>query len=184
MSMEKLVSCKATIAIFAIWFAVFVLSKVTAIDTVLSGKGMNVIGNEYWRFLTAGFVQTNLIHTLGNIYLICWLGMRYEKVLGSSRFFIIGFIGSVIAYLVFSFVYKNAVSSVGGSGYWYALVGYILMQQLLTPGFPVVGRKWMLIYALVFLPIVPNVLWLNASSAVFHVIAFAAGVVMGFFGIS
>lgn len=64
--MEKLMSCKATVAISAIWFVVFALSRVTAIDTVLSGKGMNVIGNEYWRFLTAGFVQTNLIHTLGN----------------------------------------------------------------------------------------------------------------------
>ena len=181
--MEKIMSCKATAVLSTIWLVVFALSKIAGVDAILSGKGINVIGNEYWRFLTAGFVQTNLIHTLGNIYLICWLGMKYEKLLGSSRFFIIGFIGSAIAYLVFSFVYKNAVSSVGGSGYWYALVGYILMQQLLTPEFPVVGRKWMLIYALVFLPVVPNVLWLNTSSAVFHGIAFAAGVVMGFFGI-
>lgn len=179
--MEKLMSCKATVAISAIWFVVFVMSKVTAIDTVLYGKGMNVIGNEYWRFLTAGFVQTNLIHTLGNIYLICWLGMRYEKILGSSRFFLIGFIGSAVTYFIYSLVYKHAIGCVGGSGYWYALAGYILMQQLLTPGFPVVGRKWILIYALIFLPIVPIIPGMNVGTAVFHGIAFAAGVVMGFF---
>ena len=74
MKMEKIMSCKAAVTLSAIWFMVFVLSKVTAIDTVLCGKGMDVIGNEYWRFLTAGFIQTNLIHTLGNIYLILWSG--------------------------------------------------------------------------------------------------------------
>ena len=178
MSMEKLVSCKATIAISTIWLLVFALSRTMDIDTVLCGKGMNVIGKEYWRFLTAGFVQTNLIHTLGNIYLILWLGMKYEKVLGSARFFIIGFVGSAVTYLVFSFIYKNAISSVGGSGYWYALAGYILIQQLMTSGFPVAGRKWMLIYALIFLPVVPIIPGMNVGTAVFHGVAFAAGVVI------
>ena len=177
--MEKIMSCKATAALSVTWLVIFVFSKMTTIDTVLCGKGMNVIGNEYWRFLTAGFVQNNLIHTLGNIYLILWLGMRYENILGSTRFFIIGFVGSAAAYMAFSFIYKNATCSIGGSGYWYALVGYVLIQQFLTPGFPIVGRKWMLIYALVFLPIVPNILWLNSSSAVFHGIAFAMGMIMG-----
>ena len=181
--MEKLMSCKVTVTLSAIWFAVFALSKVMPIDTMLCGKGIKVIGNEYWRFLTAGFVQTNLIHTLGNIYLFCWLGMRYEKIVGSSWFFIVGFIGSAAAYLVFSFIYKYALSSVGGSGYWYALVGYILLQQLLIADFPVVGQKWMLIYALVFLPIIPNLLWLDKSSAMFHGIAFAVGTVIGLFRI-
>ena len=145
--MEKLVSCKATIAISTIWLVVFALARTMDIDTVLCGKGMNMIGKEYWRF------------------------------------FIIGFVGSAVTYLVFSFIYKNAISSVGGSGYWYALAGYILIQQLMTSGFPVAGRKWMLIYALVFLPVVPIIPGMNVGTAVFHGIAFAAGVVMGLFGI-
>ena len=179
--MEKIRSCKVAVTLSAIWFVVFVLSKVTTIDTVLCGKGMDVIGNEYWRFLTAGFIQTNLIHTLGNIYLILWLGMRYEKVIGSSRFFIIGFIGSAVAYFVFGFIYRNALSCIGGSGYWYALVGYILIQQLRVPDFSTLGQKWMLIYALIFLPVIPIIPGMNISTAVFHALAFVVGVVVGFF---
>lgn len=177
--MEKIMFCKATAALSVTWLVIFVFSKMTIIDTMLCGKGMNVIGNEYWRFLTAGFVQNNLIHTLGNIYLILWLGARYENILGSTRFFAVGFVGSAVAYMALSFIYKNATCCIGGSGYWYALVGYILIQQFFTPGFPIVGRRWMLIYALVFLPIIPNILWLNSSSAVFHGIAFAIGVALG-----
>ena len=178
--MEKITSCKATTALAVIWFAVYVLSKVTNIDTILCSKGMNHIGNQYWRFLTAGFVQNNLIHVLGNIYLMIWLGTRYENIVGSSRFFILGFIGSAIAYFVFCCIYKNATYSIGGSGYWYALAGYILIQQIRVPGFTVIGQKWMLIYALVFLPVIPIIPGMNMSTAVFHTLAFVTGVVLGF----
>ena len=177
--MEKVTSCKATVLLVVIWFAVYVLSKATSIDVILCSKGINNIGNQYWRFLTAGFVQNNMIHVFGNIYLIIWLGMRYENIIGSSRFFILGFVGSAIAYFVFCFIYKNATYSIGGSGYWYALVGYILIQQLRAPEFAIIGQRWMLVYAFVLLPVIPIIPGMNMSTAVFHSIALAAGVVLG-----
>ena len=89
---------------------------------------------------------------MGSLYLTCSnYTIRISKKLGGNEYGEASFLQSNNCY------FCNLVCSVGGSGYWYALV---------------------------FLPIVPNVLWLNASSAVFHGIAFAAGVVMGFFGIS
>ena len=178
--MERITSCKVTTVLAVIWFVVYVLSKETNIDAILCSKGMNYIGNQYWRFFSAGFVQNNLIHVLGNIYLIIWLGTRYESIVGSSQFFIIGFIGSAIAYFVFGCIYKNAICSIGGSGYWYTLVGYILIQQIKVPGFSVIGQKWMLLYALVFLPVIPIIPGMNMSTAVFHSLAFATGVVLGF----
>ena len=71
------------------------------------------------------------------------------------------------------------MSSIGGSGFWYALVGYILIHQLRIPEFAKTGQKWMLIYAFIFLPVIPIIPGMNMSTTVFHGIAFVLGILMG-----
>ena len=78
--MQKIKERKASSILVFIWLVLHALAHRTDIELLLCGKGINVIGIEYWRFLTAGFVQTNPIHTLGNVYLISWLGMKYDTM--------------------------------------------------------------------------------------------------------
>lgn len=177
--MKHLIAERASLVLSAIWLSVFLLTHVTDVASVLCGKGIRIISNEYYRFFTAGLVHTNLVHTLGNIYLILWLGNKYENSIGSFRFLCIGFVGSALSYFIFSLIYKNAISSAGGSGYWYALAGYILAQQFLVSGFTKSGQKWLILYVLVFLSISPITPGMAKGAAIFHVIAFVLGVCMG-----
>lgn len=178
--MQKLKERKASSILVIVWLVMYILAQSTDMDLLLCGKGSNIIGLEKWRFFTAGFVQTNLIHVLGNIYLMYWLGTKYEKEIGSLRFFTIGFIGSAVTYLVYSVIFPNAVNCVGGSAYWYALAGYILNQQIRKTKFAKSGQKWLIIYALVFLPVIPIIPGMNFGTVVFHVTAFAFGMIGGF----
>lgn len=178
--MKIFLSYPASISLSIIWIFIFLLSNFIDTTSLFCVRGINNINQEYWRYLTAGFTQNNMIHTLGNVYLLIWLGSRYEKHIGSFRFFIIGFIGSALTYLIFSFIYKQAMYSIGGSGYWYALVGYILSLQLSNQDFPKIGQKWMLIYSVLFLPVIPIIPGMNLSTSVFHGIALVLGVCMSF----
>ena len=182
--MNKLFEGKAAVTVSAIWFLVFILSCRTEIESVLCSRGINVIGKEYYRYLTAGLVHTNLIHTLGNIYIILWIGSKYENSIGSLRFYCIGFIGSAICYLLFSLIYENAASSIGGSGFWYVIAGYVFMQQVFIPEFPKSGQMWLILYVSVFLsisaPSVRSMILIPTKSAlVFHMVAIVLGVCMG-----
>ena len=178
--MQKLQERKASSILVFVWLVMYVLAQRTDLDLLLCAKGSNTVGMELWRFFTASFVQTNLFHTLGNVYLIYWLGTKYEKEIGSFRFFTIGFMGSAVTYIVYSLIFPNAVNCVGGSAYWYALAGYILNHQIRIPTFTKSGQKWLIIYALVFLPIVPIIPGMNFGTMVFHVTAFVLGMIAGF----
>lgn len=178
--MQKLKERKASSILVFIWLVIYALAQRTDLDLFMCGKGSNIIGFEHWRFYSAGFVHTNPIHVLGNVYLISWLGSKYEKEIGSHLFFIIGFLGSTATYMAYSLIFPNAVNCVGGSAYWYALAGYILNQQIRKPEFTKSGQKWLIIYALVFLPIIPIIPGMNLGTVVFHVTAFVVGLIVGF----
>lgn len=156
-----------------IWIAIFLLTCITDIESVLCGKGINLIDGEFYRFVTAGLVHTHPVHVLGNVYLMHWLADKYEETIGSFRFLTIGFIGAVFTQIVFCSIFRNTAVSIGGSGYWYALVGFILILQFRVPEFPVIGRKWMLIYLAVFN--IPFLAAMNWTTLVFHSIAFGFG---------
>lgn len=178
--MQKLYERKASSFLVFIWLVMFALAQNTDLDLLLCGKGSNIIGLEKWRFYTAGFIHTNPIHVLGNVYLMYWLGSKYEKELGSFRFFTTGFFGSTVAYIVYGLIYPNATNCVGGSGFWYALAGELLIRQLRNKDFTKSGQKWLIIYALVFLPIIPIIPGMNYGTVVFHVTAFVFGMIGGF----
>lgn len=76
--MQKLYERKASSFLVFIWLVIFALAQRTDLELLLCGKGSNIIGIEKWRFYSAGFVHTNPIHVLGNMYLMSWLGEKYN----------------------------------------------------------------------------------------------------------
>lgn len=82
--------------------------------------------NEYWRFLTAGFVHIDFFHLLVNSIALLNLGMITERVFGSVKFSIILFV-SIIMGSWFVYVGQGNMVLVGASGGLYGLMGALLV---------------------------------------------------------
>lgn len=172
-----------SILIILVWIIVWCLVATKNIAPALSGKGTSHIGNEYYRFLTAGLTHTSLIHLIVNVCAMFWIGYLYEHQVGSVKFLAIGIVCALISQVVFCCVYRNATESVGGSAYNFALCGFGLAMQFLVPEFPKMqfgtwSGSWLIIYLAA--SNIPVFSFMNATTIVFHVIAFVMGIVAAF----
>ncbi len=168
----------ATIVLISVWAVVWVLALIYDITPMVAGKGMDLIGNQYYRVVTAGFAHTGVFHLLANASVLLWLGYLYEQRVGSVKFLMIGFICAVIAQFIFLLIFRNAEKSVGGSGYVYALFGFCVMLQLLVPNFPKIklgtwSGNWLAVYLL--LSNMPIFSLVDSSTVVFHGISVVVG---------
>ena len=167
-----------------IWIVVWIL-VVTNKNTLdaLCGKGIKQVGTQYYRFFTAGLTHTHILHMLANVCAMFWIGYLYEEWTGSTRFLLIGLICAVLCQVISMAIYSNATESFGGSGYNFALCGFGLTMQFLVPGFPkIVFGTWSgnwLIFSLI-IGNIPVLSFMNATTIVFHAIAFALGIVAAF----
>lgn len=167
-----------SILIILVWVIVWCLVTTKNIAPVLSGKGTSRIGNEYYRFLTAGLTHTSLIHLIVNVCAF-WVGYLYEHQIGTVKFLAIGIVCSVISQVIFLCIYRNATASVGGSAYNFALCGFGLAMQFLVPGFPKMqfgtwSGSWLIIYLIA--SNIPVLSFMNVTAIVIHVIAFVMGI--------
>lgn len=91
-----------------------------------------VVGlNEYWRFLTAGFVHIDLWHLLVNMMSLYNLGLLSEKVWGVKNYLLILF-GSILFGSVFVFLGSGNSVSVGISGGIYGLLAAFIVYGIQT----------------------------------------------------
>ncbi len=176
--LKKLPTMPCTLSIIAVWIAIWIAVTVKNVSPFLSGKGIAKIGNEYYRIYTAGLTHTNLIHLLVNVSAMFWAGYLYEGHIGSVKFLLVGTICAVIAQFLFICIYRNTDGSIGGSVYIFALCGFCLTSQLLSPNFPELrlgtwGGNWLAVYLIA--SNIPILFAPDLSALVIHGIAFAIG---------
>lgn len=167
------------LAIMFIWLVIWMLTLANEhIAPALCGNGIAKTGNEYYRFLTAGLVHTDIIHLLANASAMFWIGFLYEHRVGSLRFFAVGAVCAVLAQVVFLCVFRNAEGSIGGSALNFALCGFALTLQIILPDFPKMrfgtwSGSWLIIYLIAAnIPVLP---FMNITTLVIHAIAFVFG---------
>ena len=165
------------------WIVVWSIMEVKNVALALSGKGIAQIGNEYYRFFTAGLTHKNLIHLIVNVCAMFWIGYLYEERTGSVRFVLLGIACAVISQMIFLCIYRDTLQSVGGSAYNFALCGFGLTMQFLVPGFPKMkfgtwSGNWLIIYLIA--SNIPVLSFMNVTIIIFHMIAFVVGVAAAF----
>lgn len=90
-------------------------------------KTFIVAANEYWRFLTAGFLHMNAMHLVINLIAFYSLAQVVEKSYKRWQFIII-LLGSIIMGSVFNFIFDDNIVAVGVSGGLYGLLAtYIVL---------------------------------------------------------
>ena len=102
-------------------------------DTLLVdrfGRVIDLVGDEWWRIFTSGFLHHGIAHIGFNMLFLWLLGNRMEKDLGASRFFFLYFgalVGGACGALLMD---PNAVK-VGASGAVFGLMGGALVGKRL-----------------------------------------------------
>jgi membrane associated rhomboid family serine protease len=177
---NKLAKMPITMTIIFVWIVIWALVKVGNALPALTGKGFSQIGNQYYRFVTAGLTHVHVLHLIANVCAMFWLGYLYEEHMGSVKFLLVGFVCAVVCQVIFLAIYHNSTGSYGGSTYNFALCGFGLAMQFLSPGFPRIALgtwsgNWLAVYMVV--GNIPLMSFMNLTTLIVHAIAFALGVV-------
>lgn len=99
-------------------------------EAVTESNVYAVLGDEWWRIFTGGFLHSGIAHIAFNMLFLWLLGNRMEKDLGAARFFFLYFgalVGGACGALL---VDPNAVT-VGASGAVFGLMGGALVGRRL-----------------------------------------------------
>lgn len=107
------------------------------------------LDGEWWRLITSCFVHLNFIHLFFNMYLLLFIGVLLEPILGRARFLTIYLITGFLASLS-SLWWNNLTVSMGASGAIFGIVGvfFALLTTRLLKG---KSKKRLLINLSIFL---------------------------------
>lgn len=176
---ENLKKNKLTSFVLLTWLLFFLTDEIFDIRPLLSGKGISIINNEFYRYLSAGFLHNGSIHLVFNLISMFFIGLFLERHIQRIPFLIFLLSSTTLTYFLFSIFYKQS-TSVGGSTIIFASLGFIVLTQILDV-FPNLFKsdsyygQWLIGYS-----ILGNfpVLYGNRSLFVIHLIAFMIGVIL------
>lgn len=178
----KLKEVKASVCIALIWILFFIADCIWHLLPLLCGKGLAIIGQDYYRLFTGVLLHGNVWHLLVNVTGIYWIGYYLERRLGSCKFLLSSLIALLLGQIAFYAVRRYTPCEFGGSFLTFACIG-ILVSLLL---FQKNGTKfrlgtwygnWILIYALA--GNVPVFSFMSISTVILHAVCFAVGFLCG-----
>jgi len=152
-----------------------------ALDILGAKSGYRIIlGHQWWRLVTAGFLHGGLTHILMNSWVLFDLGAQVEEVYGTSRMIVFYFLSTVGGF--YASTWWSPVLSIGASAGIFGLIGAMIAlgvrhRSALGDHIRALYTRWA-IYGLIFglLPIfnIDNAAHLGGLAA-----GFCAGYVAG-----
>lgn len=171
---------KTSYIVAAAWALLFIACTKWNIAELLSTKGQNLIGHEFYRLVTGLFVHRNLLHLLANTVALLFAGYWLEKHIGGARTLALSLGAAIVSQLAFSRIYRDSVFA-GGSPIIFAMYGLTLACLLFRHGkaeyhLGTWYGNYSLAYALLAnIPLFSK----DASTLVIHLLALAAGFLAG-----
>lgn len=168
-------------SLIAVWLLFWLVELKFDLSSSMSCKGLNVIGSQYYRFVSALLLHKDFLHFLTNALAVYWVCVYLEAQVSPGKLMLFALLAGAGSNLVFSAIYQDS-SSLGGSPLVFALIGLIVALQLRKPEIPrfQLGTwygNWTLAYTvLANLPLLDA----SGSTVVIHTLALAIGGVTGF----
>lgn len=136
-----------------------------------------VENKEYFRFITSMFMHFGFDHISNNMLMLCVIGYRLEKTMGSFKFFVLYMlsgIGANVVSMLFDLNLGIQVVSAGASGAVFGIVGGLLYAVLVNKGqLEDLSSRQMMVMILLSL-------YFGYTSAGVDNVAHVAGLVIGF----
>ncbi|MBI3667013.1 MAG: rhomboid family intramembrane serine protease [Acidobacteria bacterium] len=134
-----------------------------------------LVGKQWWRLVTAGFLHGGFLHILMNSWALYDLGAQVEEVYGTARFLVFYLVSSVAGFLASCFWSRSL--SLGASAALFGLIGAMIAygyQNRTTLGMAMkaVYARWA-IYGLLF-SLIPGI------DMAAHIGGLAAGFLLGY----
>ncbi len=92
-------------------------------------KTFIIVNHEYWRFLTAGFIHTDFIHLVMNMYALYNLGLYFEPKFGWKQLILTLLVG-IVSGSAFLYITSGNLLAVGLSGGLFGLLGAIVVYLI------------------------------------------------------
>lgn len=166
-----------------LWGAIYLVSWKVDCFLLFSNRGIQVIGNQYYRFLTGLFVHVNFFHFLINavtVYCVFYfLGGKINEI----KLLVFSIVAGCLTNVVFSILYPNS-ESVGGSPVVFGLLALLAVLQICSPDllrfrWKTIYGQWIIGYAVLSnIPIFSK----DGSTLTIHLIAFLLAFLLGFVG--
>jgi rhomboid protease GluP len=83
-----------------------------------------ILGGEWWRLITAGFLHGGLLHILMNSWVLFDLGAQVEETFGTSRYLVFYFVSTVTGF--YASTYWSGALSIGASAGIFGLIGAMI----------------------------------------------------------
>ena len=83
-----------------------------------------ILGGEWWRLITAGFLHGGLPHILMNSWVLFDLGAQVEETFGTSRYLVLYFVSTVTGF--WASTYWSGALSIGASAGIFGLIGAMI----------------------------------------------------------
>lgn len=178
--MSKLFQHWFSYGLIVIWFVIWLLVQKSDLMEQFTGKGMNLIGNQYYRFGTALFLHKDLFHVVANAVALYWVGVYLEPQSSSARLCVFALFMGALSQFFFGVIYRES-TSFGGSPIVFALIGLIIAWNVMKAGntrfqLGTWYGNWILGYAVLSnLPFFGN----GLSALVIHSISLVLGALFG-----
>lgn len=129
--MSKLSQHGFSYALILIWVVLWLIGRRNDLIEQFAGKGFDVIGHEYYRFATSLLLHKGVLHMLANAAALYWVGVYLEPQFNSAKLCLFAIITAIQAQFLFSMIYRNSASMVGGSPIVFTLLGLILLLNIM-----------------------------------------------------
>lgn len=171
-------------AMIGIWIAVYILDQLFNIGQWLFAKGISVERGTIYRYFTASFLHTNIVHLLANCLAIYFITIYLNHKINGAVLLIYSVLCATITNLVIAFIYNESEYIFGGSVCIFAIIGLILTMQFLNPGIEPfrLGTwygNWMIGYVILGNIMNGDLKLFDVSCMVTHGISFVVGIALG-----
>lgn len=165
------------------WGIIYLLSFKADCFPLLSNRGLNIIGNQYYRFFTGLLVHVNFFHFLMNAAALYWVVDFLDRKINDMKLLIFSIAAGVSTNVIFSVLYPNS-QSIGGSPVVFSLIALIAVLQVFQKDSPrfhlnTTCGLWIAGYAILGnIPIFSK----DISTLTIHFLAFFVAFILGMAG--
>jgi membrane associated rhomboid family serine protease len=174
---------KVTRYIIGLWIAIHIVGRFVDINPYLWGVGIRNLHGQFYRYITETFLHVNWVHLIANCLALYFVTVYLNGKVSGLVIAVLGVFGSTATNIICSFLWKDAEHGMGGSTLIFALIGLILVMQVVCKTYAPfqLGTwygNWTVGYVILGNMVCVTGGLFDISTVIAHGVAFAMGILL------